>query len=109
MAKTVQKILIGASLAAGAGLWAMAPRTFGNKRKNYVPTLPQIPYAHRGLHDAGSGLSQQYAGESGEYIALQAIQQAYSGVTQAVSSNIRRNKAKIKYNTVVYLINTSSN
>ena len=70
MAKTVQKILIGASLAAGAGLWAMAPRTFGNKRKNYVPTLPQIPYAHRGLHDAGSGLSQQYAGESGEYIAL---------------------------------------
>ena len=46
---------------------------------------------------------------SGEYIALQAIQQAYSGVTQAVSSNIRRNKAKIKYNTVVYLINTSSN
>ena len=46
---------------------------------------------------------------SGEYIALQAIQQAYSGVTQAVSSNIRRNKAKIKYNTVVYLINTSAN
>ena len=70
MAKTVQKILIGGALAAGAGLWAMAPRTFGNKRKNYVPTLPQIPYAHRGLHDAGSGLSQQYAGESGEYIAL---------------------------------------
>ncbi|PKV04995.1 glycerophosphodiester phosphodiesterase family protein [Bifidobacterium pseudolongum] len=70
MAKTVQKILIGGALAAGAGLWAMAPRTFGNKRRNYVPTLPQIPYAHRGLHDAGSGLSQQYAGESGEYIAL---------------------------------------
>lgn len=45
---------------------------------------------------------------SGEYMALQAIQQAYSGVTQAVSSNIRRNKAKIKYNTVVYLINTSN-
>ena len=45
---------------------------------------------------------------SGEYMALQAIQQAYSGVTQAVSSNIRRNKAKIKYNTVVYLINTNA-
>ena len=45
---------------------------------------------------------------SGEYIALQAIQQAYSGVTQAVSSNIRRNKAKIKYNTVVYLINNKN-
>lgn len=45
---------------------------------------------------------------SGEYLALQAIQQAYSGVTQAVSQNIRKNKAKIKYNTVVYLINTNS-
>lgn len=45
---------------------------------------------------------------SGEYLALQAIQQAYSGVTQAVSQNIRKNKAKIKYNTVVYLINSNS-
>lgn len=44
---------------------------------------------------------------SGEYIALQAIQQAYSGVTQAISSNIRKNRAKIKYNTVVYLINSN--
>lgn len=45
---------------------------------------------------------------SGETIALQAIQQAYSGVTSAISSEIRKNKAKIKYNTVVYLINTNA-
>lgn len=29
-------------------------------------------YAHRGLHDAGSGLTAQYANESGEYVALAA-------------------------------------
>lgn len=45
---------------------------------------------------------------SGESIALQAIQQAYSGVTNAISNEIRKNKAKIKYNTVVYLINTNA-
>ena len=49
------------------------------------------------------------AAMSGEYMALQAIQQAYSGVTQAIGSNIRKNKAKIKYNTVVYLINSTKN
>lgn len=70
MANVLKKALIGGAVAAGLGVWAVAPRTFNNKRKNYVPTLPDVLYAHRGLHDAGSGLSQQHAGESGEYIAL---------------------------------------
>ncbi|RYN14375.1 glycerophosphodiester phosphodiesterase [Bifidobacterium animalis subsp. animalis] len=70
MANALKKALIGGAVAAGLGVWAVAPRTFNNKRKNYVPTLPDVLYAHRGLHDAGSGLSQQHAGESGEYIAL---------------------------------------
>lgn len=70
MANALKKALIGGAVAAGLGVWAVSPRTFNNKRKNYVPTLPDVLYAHRGLHDAGSGLSQQHAGESGEYIAL---------------------------------------
>ncbi|UBZ01660.1 glycerophosphodiester phosphodiesterase [Bifidobacterium animalis subsp. lactis] len=70
MANALKKALIGGAVAAGLGVWAVAPRTFNNKRKNYVPTLPDVLYAHRGLHDAGSGLSRQHAGESGEYIAL---------------------------------------
>ncbi|KOA50954.1 glycerophosphodiester phosphodiesterase [Bifidobacterium animalis subsp. animalis MCC 0483] len=70
MANALKKALIGGAVAAGLGVWAVAPRTFNNKRKNYVPALPDVLYAHRGLHDAGSGLSQQHAGESGEYIAL---------------------------------------
>ena len=48
----------------------IAPRSFSDKRDNYVPSIPDVWYAHRGLHDAGSGLTAQYAAESGEYVAL---------------------------------------
>ena len=44
---------------------------------------------------------------SGESVALQALQSIYQSATSAFSSNIRKNKARIKYNTIVYLINTS--
>lgn len=49
------------------------------------------------------------AGISGEMIALQALQNMYQSASSAVSNNIRKNKAKIKYNTIVYLINTEQN
>lgn len=43
---------------------------------------------------------------SGEALALQALQNVYNSASSAISSNIRKNKAKIKYNTIVYLINS---
>lgn len=46
------------------------------------------------------------SGISGEALALQALQNVYSSASSAISSNIRKNKAKIKYNTIVYLINS---
>ncbi|WP_301203360.1 conjugative transposon protein TraM [Muribaculum intestinale] len=46
------------------------------------------------------------SGISGEAIALQALQNMYNSATSAVSANIRKNKAKIEYNTIVYLINS---
>ena len=46
------------------------------------------------------------SGISGEAIALQALQNLYNSATSAVSAHIRKNKAKIKYNTIVYLINS---
>lgn len=46
------------------------------------------------------------SGISGEAVALQALQNMYNSATSALSSNIRKNKAKIKYNTIVYLINS---
>lgn len=52
--------------------------------------------------DSSSG----YGGISGEAIALQALQNVYNSATTALSANIRKNRAKIKYNTIVYLINS---
>ena len=46
------------------------------------------------------------SGISGEASALQALQNMYNSATSAISSGIRKNKAKIKYNTIVYLINS---
>lgn len=45
---------------------------------------------------------------TGESVALQALQNVYQSASSAVSANIRKNKARIKYNTIVYLINTQS-
>ena len=45
-------------------------------------------------------------GLSSEAVALQALQNMYQSASSAVSANIRKNKARIKYNTIVYLVNT---
>ena len=68
------------------------------------------------MMDAGSSTVQQNisfesengygSGISGEAIALQALQNMYNSATSAVAANIRKNRAKIKYNTIVYLINS---
>ena len=44
---------------------------------------------------------------NGESVALQALQNIYQSTSSAVSANMRKNHARIKYNTIVYLINTS--
>lgn len=64
------KLFIAGALAAGAAVWAIKPRSFSDKQRNFVPSIADVWYAHRGLHDAGSGLEAQYAAESGEYVAL---------------------------------------
>lgn len=51
----------------------------------------------------GSGMT---GGIDAENIALQAIQNVYQAASSAISGNLRKNKAKIKYNTIVYLINS---
>ena len=47
-------------------------------------------------------------GLSSEAVALQALQNMYQSATSAMSANIRKNKARIKYNTIVYLVNTNA-
>lgn len=67
------------------------------------------------VKDAGASTVQQNisfesdgygSGISREAVALQALQNMYNSATSTLSSNIRKNKAKIKYNTIVYLINS---
>lgn len=66
------------------------------------------------VKDAGSAVAGQQlqfdtgssSGISPEIIALQALQNMYQSASSAVSNNIRKNKARIKYNTIVYLVNT---
>jgi len=68
------------------------------------------------MKDAGSNVAAQNiqfdvnssTGISPEVIALQALQNMYQSTSSAISKNIRKNKAKIKYNTIVYLINTQN-
>ena len=50
--------------------------------------------------DSGGG-----SGISAEALALQALQNVYQSTSSAVSQAINKNRAKIKYNTIVYLIN----
>ncbi|RBP99433.1 glycerophosphodiester phosphodiesterase family protein [Bifidobacterium xylocopae] len=53
----VGEALIGAGLAAGAaGVWALAPRGDSLRRLQCASEMPVAHYAHRGLHDAGSGI-----------------------------------------------------
>ena len=54
--KLWRNVALAGVAAAGAAVWAVAPRTFNDKRRNFVPSIPKVWYAHRGLHDAGSGL-----------------------------------------------------
>jgi len=67
------------------------------------------------MRDAGSQAVQTNmsfdnsgGGLSGEALALQALQNMYQSASSAVSGNIRKNRARIKYNTVVYLVNAQS-
>ena len=43
-----------------------------------------------------------------ESLAMQSLQQVIQGTTQAVSKNIRQNRARIKYNTNIYLVDKSN-
>lgn len=67
------------------------------------------------MKNAGAGVAQQsininsgsYGSEiSGEALALQALQNVYNSASQAIAANIRKNRANIKYNTIVYLVNS---
>lgn len=64
----IRNTLITSGLLAGVGAWAIAPRTLIDARRNHVPQVPHGFYAHRGLHDVGSGLSVGTVAERCAYV-----------------------------------------
>ena len=50
-------------------------------------------------------INQGTAGNSLSQWGMQAVQNAYQRTTNAVSKSIRKNSAKLKYGTFVYLVN----
>lgn len=64
------RVALGGLALVGAGVWAMSPRSRKDRERNHVPAIPDVWYVHRGLHDAGSGLSARYCESDEEYIKL---------------------------------------
>lgn len=56
------EMLLGAGLAAGAlGVWAIAPRGKTVRKKQRASDVPGVYFAHRGLHDSGSGIESDWS------------------------------------------------
>ncbi|MDF7665267.1 glycerophosphodiester phosphodiesterase family protein [Bifidobacterium sp. ESL0745] len=70
VASWLSRALVGGAAFAGAAAWVLAPRSQKDRETNNVPGMPNVWYAHRGLHDAGSGLTKQYGQTDGDYIRL---------------------------------------
>ncbi|WEV68049.1 glycerophosphodiester phosphodiesterase family protein [Bifidobacterium sp. ESL0769] len=64
------RVLLAGAALVGAGLWALAPRSREDRERQNVMSMPDVFYAHRGLHDAGSGLTKQYRKTDDDYIEL---------------------------------------
>lgn len=78
--------LLGGAAAVGAAAWAIAPRTSADKQRHQSPEVPDVWYAHRGLHDAGSGLPEVATDESNEYVRVarnMAVKAGYSSARRA--------------------------
>jgi conjugative transposon TraM protein len=57
----------------------------------------------------GVNVNMSSSGQDLQSVAMQSLQQALTATTSAVSSSIKKNRAKIKYNTEVYLISKNGN
>lgn len=77
--------------------------------------VPQSKFRDFAKEAAASAMGQsvsfnQTTGEQNlESLAFQTLQSVYQSATSAVANNIKKNKAKVKYSTTVYLINDKNN
>lgn len=77
--------------------------------------VPESQFRDLAKEAAASAMGQsvnfnQTTGEQNlESLAFQTLQNVYQSASSAVSRNIKKNKAKVKYSTTVYLINEKNN
>lgn len=70
----------------------------------YVPASAFREFSRELGSSTTRGVNLQQAAETNSQLVMSVMQRMFSSTTSAVSRQIRKNKAKIKYNTFVYLI-----
>ena len=77
--------------------------------------VPESQFRELAKEAAASAMGQsvnfnQTTGDQNiESLAFQTLQNVYQSASSAISKNIKREKAKVKYSTTVYLINERNN
>ncbi len=70
----------------------------------YVPASAFREFTKELGSNASQGMTLQQAAENNSQLVMSMMQKMFQSTTGAVNKMIRQNKAKIKYNTLVYLI-----
>lgn len=70
----------------------------------YVPASAFREFTKELGGNASQGMTLQQAAENNSQLVMSMVQKMFQSTTSAVNKMIRQNKAKIKYNTLVYLI-----
>jgi conjugative transposon TraM protein len=70
----------------------------------YVPASAFRDFTKDLGSDASQGLTLQQSADNNNQMVMSVVQRMFESTTTAVSKLIRQNKAKLKYNTIVYLI-----
>lgn len=70
----------------------------------YVPASAFRDFTKDLGSDASQGLTLQQSADNNNQMVMSVVSRMFESTTTAVSKLIRQNKAKLKYNTLVYLI-----
>lgn len=70
----------------------------------YVPASAFREFSRELGGNTTQGVTLQQQSENNSQLVMSAIQRMFQSTTTAVSKHIRKNRAKLKYNTMVYLI-----
>ena len=70
----------------------------------YVPASAFREFSRELGGNTTQGVNLQQQAENNSQLVMSAIQRMFQSTTTAVSKHIRKNRAKLKYNTMVYLI-----